>query len=158
KKIQQNKDVISYGTYEEGIIELESSNRPLQESMLEELKNKTFRDKNPTIRTITIDEDYYKLLNIPIKAGTGFSYQDFQKNSEEKKNVLVGPYFKKYFQIADTINNQYTIIGFLPENKFIINGNGANIYQKLDKAMLSPMPIDRYEHYEIMFSRLHYST
>ncbi|PEA27535.1 ABC transporter permease [Bacillus cereus] len=157
-KMQQNKDVISYGTYEPIIIELESSNRPLQESMLEELKNKTFRDKSPTIRIITIDEDYYKLLNIPIKTGTGFSYQDFQKNSEEKTNVLVGPYFKKYFQIGDTINNQYTIIGFLPENKFIIDGNGASIYQKLDKAMLSPMPIDRYEHYEIMFSRLHQST
>ncbi|MCU5378471.1 ABC transporter permease [Bacillus cereus] len=158
KKMQQNKDVISFGTYEQSIIELESSNRPLQESMLEELKNKTFRDKSPTIRIITIDEDYYKLLNIPIKTGTGFSYQDFQKNSEEKTNVLVGPYFKKYFQIGDTINNQYTIIGFLPENKFIIDGNGANIYQKLDKAMLSPMPIDRYENYEIMFSRLHQST
>ncbi|MFP3376240.1 FtsX-like permease family protein [Bacillus sp. 1A] len=158
KKMRQNKDVISYGTYEQSIIELESSNRPLQESMLKELKNKTFREKSPTIRIITIDEDYYKLLNIPIKTGTGFSYQDFQKNSEEKTNVLVGPYFKKYFQIGDTINNQYTIIGFFPENKFIIDGNGANIYQKLDKAMLSPMPIDRYEHYEIMFSRLHQST
>ncbi|HDR4424112.1 TPA: ABC transporter permease [Bacillus cereus] len=157
-KMQQNKDVISYGTYEQRIIELESSNRPLQESMLEELKNKTFRDKSPTIRMITIDEDYYKLLNIPIKTGTGFSYQDFQKNSEDKTNVLVGPYFKKYFQIGDTINNEYTIIGFLPENKFIIEGNGTNAYQKLDKAMLSPMPIDRYEHYEIMFSRLHQST
>ncbi len=157
-KMQQNKDVISYGTYEQRIIELESSNRPLQESMLEELKNKTFRDKSPTIRIITIDEDYYKLLKIPIKTGTGFSYQDFQKNSEEKTNVLVGPYFKKYFQIGDTINNEYTIIGFLPENKFIIEGNGTNAYQKLDKAMLSPMPIDRYEHYEIMFSRLHQST
>lgn len=33
-----------------------------------------------------------------------------------------------------------------------------SIYQKLDKAMLSPMPIDRYENYEIMFSRLHQST
>lgn len=52
KKMQQNKDVISYGTYEESIIELESSNRPLQESMLEELKNKTFRDKNPTILSL----------------------------------------------------------------------------------------------------------
>ncbi|MFE6012865.1 ABC transporter permease, partial [Bacillus thuringiensis] len=54
KKMQQNKDVISYGTYEESIIELESSNRLLQEIMLEELKNKTFRDKNPTILIITI--------------------------------------------------------------------------------------------------------
>ena len=36
--MQQNKDVISYGTYEESIIELESSNRLLQEIMLEELK------------------------------------------------------------------------------------------------------------------------
>ncbi|PES74857.1 ABC transporter permease [Bacillus cereus] len=156
QKMRQNKDVISYGTYEESIIELESSNRPLQESMLDELKNKTFRDKGPTIRTIEIDEDYYKLLNIPIKTGTGFSYQDFQKNSEEKTNVLVGSYFKKYFQIGDTINNQYTIIGFLPENKFIVNT--SHVYQKLDKTMLSPMPIDRYEHYEIMFSRLHQST
>lgn len=45
KKMQQNKDVISYGTYEESIIELESSNRPLQESMLEELKTKLFAIK-----------------------------------------------------------------------------------------------------------------
>ena len=24
----------------------------------------------------------------------------------------MGSYFKKYFQVGDTINNQYTIIGF----------------------------------------------
>ena len=83
--MQQNKDVISYGTYEESIIELESSNRPLQESMLEELKNKTFRDKNPTIRIITIDEDYYKLLNIPIKLEQAFRIETSTKIVKRKR-------------------------------------------------------------------------
>ncbi|HDR8277067.1 TPA: ABC transporter permease, partial [Bacillus cereus] len=39
--IYQNKDVISYGTYEERVIEIESSNRPFQNSMITDLKNKT---------------------------------------------------------------------------------------------------------------------
>lgn len=157
-RIQHNKDVISYGTYEERVIELTSSNKELQNNMVDDLTNKTFHDQSPTMHSITVDENYYKLLNSPVKTGQGFSHQDFQKKSEEKTNVLVGSYFQKYFRIGDTINNQYTIIGFLPENKFIVNNNGSNVYLKLDKAMLLPMPIDRYENYGTMFLRLHQST
>lgn len=73
-------------------------------------------------------------------------------------NVLVGSYFKEYFQVGDTINDQYTIIGFLPENKFIVNNNSTNTYLKLDKAMILPMPSERYGEYESMFLRLHQST
>ncbi|KMP95728.1 ABC transporter permease [Bacillus cereus] len=157
-KIQQNKDVISYGTYEKEIIELESSNRPLQNSMIDDLKQKTFKIEEPTIKTISVDENYYKLLHLPLQAKEGFSHEDFQKKREEKTKVLIGAYFKKYFRIGDTINDQYTIIGFLPENKFIVNNLGSNGYLKLDRAMILPMPIDRYEKYELMFLRLHQST
>ncbi|MEH6932812.1 ABC transporter permease, partial [Bacillus sp. JJ783] len=58
--IHQNKDVISYGTYEESLIEIESSNRPLQNSMIADLKHKTFHDERPTVQTIVVDENYYK--------------------------------------------------------------------------------------------------
>ncbi|MFK4289290.1 putative ABC transport system permease protein [Bacillus sp. RC240] len=158
KTIQQNKDVISYGTYEQRVIEIESSNRPLQTSMITDLKHKTFHDDRPTIKTIFVDENYYKLLHLPLKFEEGFLHEDFQKNSEEKTKVLMGSYFKKYFQVGDTINNQYTITGFLPENKFIVNNNTTNTYLKLDYAMIMPMSSNRYEKYEAMFLRLHQST
>ncbi|EOO28177.1 hypothetical protein ICM_02318 [Bacillus cereus BAG1X2-3] len=77
KKMQQNKDVISYGTYEKEIIELESSNRPLQNSMIDDLKQKTFKIEEPTIKTISVDENYYKLLHLPLQAKEGFSHEDF---------------------------------------------------------------------------------
>ena len=156
--IHQNKDVISYGTYEERVIEIESSNRPFQNSMITDLKHKTFHDERPTIKTIFVDENYYKMLHLPLKPEEGFSHDDFQKNSEEKTKVLMGSYFKKYFQAGDTINNQYTITGFLPENKFNINNNTTNTYLKLDYAMILPMSFDRFEKYEAMFLRLHQST
>ncbi|MGG2935899.1 ABC transporter permease [Bacillus pacificus] len=156
--IHQNKDVISYGTYEERVIEIESSNRPFQNSMITDLKNKTFHDERPTIKTIFVDENYYKMLRLPLKPEEGFSHDDFQKNSEEKTKVLMGSYFKKYFQVGDTINDQYTITGFLPENKFIVNNNTTNTYLKLDYAMIMPMSFDRFEKYEAMFLRLHQST
>ncbi|MCU5212975.1 ABC transporter permease [Bacillus paranthracis] len=156
--IHQNKDVISYGTYKERVIEIESSNRPFQNSMITDLKHKTFHDERPTIKTIFVDENYYKMLHLPLKPEEGFSYDDFQKNSEEKTKVLMGSYFKKYFQVGDTINNQYTITGFLPENKFIVNNNTTNTYLKLDYAMIMPMSFDRFEKYEAMFLRLHQST
>lgn len=158
KTIQQNKDVISYGTYEQRVIEIESSNRPLQTSMINDLKHKTYHDDRPTIKTIFVDENYYKLLHLPLKFEEGFLHEDFQKNSEEKTKVLMGSYFKKYFQVGDTINNQYTITGFLPENKFIVNNNTTNTYLKLDYAMIMPMSSNRYEKYEAMFLRLHQST
>lgn len=157
-KIIHNKDVISYGTYYEDRIELKSSNRVLKNSMLADLTNKTFNDESPTISAITVDDNYYNLLNLQIKTGKGFSYQDFKNNSGEKTNILVGSYFKKYFHVGDTINNQYTIIGFLPENKFIVNNNTTNTYMKLDKAVLLPMPADMYENYGSMFTRLHHGT
>ncbi len=156
--IHQNKDVISYGTYEERVIEIESSNRPFQNSMITDLKNKTFHDERPTIKTIFVDENYYKMLQLPLKPEEGFAHDDFQKNNEEKTKVLMGSYFKKYFQVGDTINNQYTITGFLPENKFIVNNNTTNTYLKLDYAMIMPMSFDRFEKYEAMFLRLHQST
>lgn len=156
--IHQNKDVISYGTYEESLIEIESSNRPLQNSMIADLKHKTFHDERPTVQTIVVDENYYKLLHLPLKPEEVFLHEDFQKNSEDKTKVLMGSYFKKYFQVGDTINNQYTIIGFLPENKFIVDNNSTNVYLKLDYAMIMPMSSDRYENYEGMFLRLHQST
>ncbi|ENQ3111157.1 ABC transporter permease [Bacillus sp. GKis3/1] len=156
--IHQNKDVISYGTYEERVIEIESSNRPFQNSMITDLKHKTFHDERPTIKTIFVDENYYKMLHLPLKPEEGFSHDDFQKNSEEKTKVLMGSYFKKYFQVGDTMNNQYTITGFLPENKFIVNNNMTNTYLKLDYAMILPMSFDRFEKYEAMFLRLHQST
>ncbi|CAM3873907.1 MULTISPECIES: ABC transporter permease [Bacillus cereus group] len=156
--IHQNKDVISYGTYEERVIEIESSNRPFQNSMITDLKHKTFHDERPTIKTIFVDENYYKMLHLPLKPEESFSHDDFQKNSEEKTKVLMGSYFKKYFQVGDTINNQYTITGFLPENKFIVNNNTTNTYLKLDYAMIMPMSFDRFEKYEAMFLRLHQST
>ncbi|WP_242270279.1 ABC transporter permease [Bacillus cereus group sp. BfR-BA-01425] len=158
KTIQQNKDVISYGTYEQRVIEIESSNRPLQTSMINDLKHKTYHDDRPTIKTIFVDENYYKLLHLPLKFEEGFLHEDFQKNSEEKTKVLMGSYFKKYFQVGDTINNRYTITGFLPENKFIVNNNTTNTYLKLDYAMIMPMSSNRYEKYEAMFLRLHQST
>ncbi|HDR7853720.1 ABC transporter permease [Bacillus paranthracis] len=158
KTIQQNKDVISYGTYEQRVIEIESSNRPLQTSMINDLKHKTYHDDRPTIKTIFVDGNYYKLLHLPLKFEEGFLHEDFQKNSEEKTKVLMGSYFKKYFQVGDTINNQYTITGFLPENKFIVNNNTTNTYLKLDYAMIMPMSSNRYEKYEAMFLRLHQST
>ncbi|MGF1435641.1 ABC transporter permease [Bacillus thuringiensis] len=158
KTIQQNKDVISYGTYEARVIEIESSNRPFQNSMITDLKHKTFRDDRPTITTIFVDENYYKMLQLPLKSEEGFLHEDFQKNSEEKTKVLMGSYFKKYFQVGDTINNQYTITGFLPENKFIVNNNKTNAYSKLDYVMIIPMSSNRVEKYEAMFLRLHQST
>ncbi|WP_182813134.1 ABC transporter permease [Bacillus sp. ME78] len=158
KTFQQNKDVISYGTYETRVIEIESSNRPFQNSMITDLKHKTFRDDRPTITTIFVDENYYKMLQLPLKSEEGFLHEDFQKNSEEKTKVLMGSYFKKYFQVGDTINNQYTITGFLPENKFIVNNNTTNAYSKLDYVMIIPMSSNRVEKYEAMFLRLHQST
>ncbi|WP_416808088.1 ABC transporter permease [Bacillus thuringiensis] len=158
KTIQQNKDVISYGTYEARVIEIESSNRPFQNSMITDLKHKTFRDDRPTITTIFVDENYYKMLQLPLKSEEGFLHEDFKKNSEEKTKVLMGSYFKKYFQVGDTINNQYTITGFLPENKFIVNNNTTNAYSKLDYVMIIPMSSNRVEKYEAMFLRLHQST
>lgn len=78
-KIQQNKDVISFGTYEERIIELESSNRLLKNSMLADLKNKTFHDERPTINSILVDENYYRLLDFLSKMVKGFHAKIFKK-------------------------------------------------------------------------------
>ena len=61
------------------------------------IENKTFAIKI-LLFVITIDEDYYK-LNIPIKLEQAFRIETSTKIVKET-NVLVGPYFKKYFQIG----------------------------------------------------------
>ena len=85
--IHQNKDVISYGTYEESLIEIELSNRPLQNSMIADLKHKTFHDDRPTVQTIVVDENYYKLLGLPLKPEEGFLHEDFPKIVKKNKSI-----------------------------------------------------------------------
>ena len=47
--------------------------------MITDLKHKTFHDERPTIKTIFVDENYYKMLRLPLKPEEGFSHDDFQK-------------------------------------------------------------------------------
>lgn len=152
QNMKENKDVISYGTYIEDFIPIEKSSKSLEKKMLAELTNTSMPMARPEIHAITIDKNYNRLLNVQIEQGRGFFEEDFKNNRNEKINVVVGSYFKKYFKTGDVIKNQYTIIGFLPENKFIVNNNTTNTYLKLDKAMLIPMTADRYN--ESMFPRL----
>lgn len=140
-RLAHHQDVIAYGTYEEQFITLDSSSRPLNSKMTAELTNTHLPIGKPSINGIMIDENYNQLLDLHITEGRGFSGQDFKKNRDDKTSVLVGSYFKSYFQIGDEINHQYTIIGFLPD-KYIVNSNTSNIYQKLGKAMLIPMSED----------------
>ncbi|EBK2059973.1 ABC transporter permease, partial [Salmonella enterica subsp. enterica serovar Typhi] len=42
--------------------------------------------------------------------------------------------------------------------KYIVNNNSTNVYLNLNKAMLIPMPEDRYNNYDSMYSRLFYGT
>lgn len=158
KKLEKNKDVISYGTYIEDNVEINSSTRPLDPKMIADLTNTRMQMEKPTIQAITIDKNYNSLLNLQITQGRGFSDQDFKNSRNDKTNILVGSYFKKYFSLGDVINNQYRIIGFLPEDQFIVNDNNSNTYQKLDKAMLIPMSADIENDYGSMLGRLQQST
>ncbi|WP_018753130.1 ABC transporter permease [Paenibacillus sanguinis] len=157
QKMKNNQYVISYGTYYEDNIILDTSNRPLNRKMLAELTKTNYNMKEPSINAIVIDENYNRLLNMQAGQGTEFTSQDFKKSRSQQTNVLVGSYFKKYFRIGDVLNHQYKIIGFLPK-KYIVNNNTSNLYLKLDKAMLIPMPEDTYNHYGSMFIRLHLGT
>jgi putative ABC transport system permease protein len=159
-RLSNNKDVISYGTYYEDNVILDRSTRPLDSKFVADLtKTKTGINglNDPMISAIVIDQNYYRLLDLQLKHGHGFSAQDFNKNSNQEVNVLVGSYFQKYYKIGDVINDKYKIIGFLP-NKYIVNNNTTNTYLKLDRAMLIPMPEDRYNYYGSMFLRLHLGT
>ncbi|MGG5252455.1 ABC transporter permease [Neobacillus sp. SM06] len=157
-KLKKNKDVISYGTYYEEFLPVAASSVPLNSKLLSELNQTNLGMDKPAIRAIVIDGNYNQLLNLQVEQGKRFSAQDFTYNQNEKTNILVGSYFKKYFRIGDVINNQYTIIGFLPKDKYIVNNNTTNTYLKLDKAAVMPMPADINNNYAAMFSRLHGGT
>ncbi len=156
-KLKQHKDVISYGTYYDDNIILDTKTRPLDSRLIAGLTNRNFGINEPIIRTIVIDENYYQLIKSQLKQGQRFSAEDFHKMSNQQVNVLAGSFFRKYFKIGDVLNGQYKIIGFLP-NKYIVNSNTSNVYLKLDKAMLVPMYEDRYDYYGSMFLRLYQGT
>ncbi|UPK45435.1 ABC transporter permease [Paenibacillus pabuli] len=156
-QLGHNPDVISYGTYYEDNIMLDPSMGPLNNTMVADLTKTNLGYNEPSISAIVMDQNYYQLLDLKLEPGQGFSAQDFIKNRNENVNVLVGSYFKKHYKIGDVINGQYKINGFLPD-KYIVNNNTSNIYQKLDKAMFIPMSKDIYNDYNSMFTRLHLGT
>lgn len=156
-QIGNNPDVISYGTYYEDNIMLDPSVGPLNKTMVADLTKTHLGYNEPSISAIVMDQNYYQLLDLKLEQGQDFSAQDFNKNRNENVDVLVGSYFKKYYKIGDVINGQYQINGFLPD-KYIVNNNTSNIYQKLDKAMFIPMSKDIYNDYNSMFTRLHLGT
>lgn len=156
-QLGHNPDVISYGTYYEDNIMLDPSIGPLNNTMVADLTKTNLGYNEPSISAIVMDQNYYQLLDLKLEQGQGFSAQDFNKNRNENVDVLVGSYFKKYYKIGDVINGQYKINGFLPD-KYIVNNNTSNIYQKLDRAMFIPMSKDIYNDYNSMFTRLHLGT
>lgn len=156
--IKNNKDVIGYGTYYEDYIEIEESTKPIQKAMVKELTSEILHMEKPTIHSIVVDENYYNLLGLNIKKGEVLNNKDFKDYRQDETNVLIGSYFEKYFKVGDVINNQYTIKGFLPKDKFIVNNNSSNEYLKLDKAMIIPMDKDSYNNHASMLNRLHQST
>ncbi|RAW19306.1 ABC transporter permease [Paenibacillus taichungensis] len=156
-QLDHNPDVISYGTYYEDNIMLDPGMGPLNNTMVAELTKTNLGYNEPSISAIVMDQNYYQLLDLKLEPGQGFSAEDFNKNRNENVDVLVGSYFKKYYKIGDVINGQYKINGFLPD-KYIVNNNTSNIYQKLDKAMFIPMSKDIYNDYNSMFTRLHLGT
>lgn len=156
-ELGNNPDVVSYGTYYEDTVLLDPSKDSLDSKMVVELTKTNLGFDEPSISAIVLDENYYQLLELKLKSGQGLMEQDFNKNRNENVHVLVGSYFKKYYKIGDVINSQYTINGFLPD-KYIVNNNTSNTYQKLDKSMLIPMSKEIYNDYNSMFTRLHLGT
>lgn len=158
-KLKDHKDVISFGTYSEATVILDTKARPLDSELVEAFTRspKTSGLREPYINGIVIDENYNRLLDLKVSKGQGFSAQDFNKNSNEETNVLAGSFFKKFYKLGDLINNQYRIIGFLPD-KYIVNANMSNTYLKLDKAIIIPMSKDRYNNADSMLMRLQFNT
>lgn len=157
RKLDDNKDVLQYGTYYQETLVLDEKKGPLDSRLVKEMTKPNSGLDVPYIDSIVIDENYYNMLDLKWDKGHGLSKEDFNKNSNQQVNILVGDYFKKYFKIGDLINNQYQINGFLP-NKYIVNNNTSNVYLNLDKMVLVPMPDDRYNEFDFMYSRLFHGT
>lgn len=156
RHLDQNPDVLAYGTYYENIVLLDKSS-PMDPRLLEEMTKSNSGLDDPFIQSIVIDKNYYSLLDLKLSKGQGLLPQDFERTNDQQVNVLVGSYFKNYFEIGDFINEQYRINGFLPD-KYIVNNNTTNTYLNLDKAMLIPMPKDQSSDYDSMYYRLFLGT
>lgn len=157
-QLEQHPDVISLGTYAEEILLLDTSSNPDQR-LMEQLTRSSMTSglNEPFITGIMIDEQYNELLNRQFAAGTGFTSQDFRKSSQGQMPVLVGSFFKSYYSLGDLINGKYKIVGFLP-NKYLVYSNTSNVYLKLDKAFIMPMPTDRFHSDDAISSRLQQTT
>lgn len=157
-QLEQHPDVISLGTYAEEILLLDTSSNP-DRRLIDKLTRSSMTSglNEPFITGIMIDEQYNELLNRQFAAGTGFTSQDFKKNSQGQMPILVGSFFKSYYSLGDLINHKYKIVGFLP-NKYLVHSNTSNVYLKLDKAFIMPMPTDRFHSNDAISSRLQQTT
>lgn len=144
QNLRNHPDVQGIGTYQTGSIILDKDNRTMDSRLLEDLTDRRMAEMGPMIETLLVDEFYEQnFLELNIE-GQRFTKDDFRKKSGETLPVLAGPYFKEYFKIGDTINGEYVIRGFLPENKYIVDNNTTDLYKKLDRLMITPMPVDLY--------------
>jgi putative ABC transport system permease protein len=157
-QLEQHSNVISLGTYVEDILLLDTSLNP-DRRLVDQLTRSSMTSglNEPFITGIMIDEQYNELLNRQFAADTGFTSQDFRKNSQGLVPILLGSFFKSYYNLGDLINGKYKIVGFLPD-KYLVHNNTSNVYLKLDKAFIMPMPVDRYHSNDAIASRLQQTT
>lgn len=146
KYIQGNNDIKSFGTYTycNKLLDLNTLN-PSEKLQLAnklysfngiKINNISGNVENIGANLLVIDQGLNNFIKIPIDQGNNFNLNDFNKNNNEMRDILLGSIFEKYFKVGDIITlqsnkkEQFKISGFIKNNAYFYN-NGVGITSSL---------------------------
>lgn len=93
---------------------------------------------------LSIDKNYYDMLNDTLIVGEGFTKDDFNSTSLDYIPIILGSDYKNKCKINDIVkdssNQKYIVRGFLKPNKYLTNSNyDLTTYIKSENSFLIPI-------------------
>ncbi|GFZ31736.1 hypothetical protein CSC2_22620 [Clostridium zeae] len=170
--IKGNSDVKNFGTYAYGskLLNISALNSSKRLNLVDELNifNKTKQNiisdkiEEIDVKLLIIDQGANEFVKLPLDNGSNFKSNDFGKNHDEMRNILLGSIFEKFFKVGDIITlqsdkqEQFKVIGFLKNNTYFYNQGGVitSSLNNLSSALIIPINKDEEQDKQLFVARI----
>ena len=98
-----------------------------------------------TYDLIKVNENFINFYDLHCESGNLFSKSDYSQVKSETP-VILGYNYKKHYEIGETINNEFIIVGFLEKDAFYLDPKSYGEVLTLNNSIIAPMIINTESH------------
>lgn len=159
--IKENKDIKNYGTYaySSKLLVVDKLNSSDKFNLVTEIYNFNKVDtktiaadlKNVGVNLVTIDEGFNNFIKFELDEGEALTSEDFNKNENDRRNILLGSNYKKYYKVGDIItlqtdkSEEFRVSGFIKDSTYFYNQGGVITSSLMNLGSTIVVPINKIE-------------